>query len=190
MFKKRLQEILEFTKSESPYSKANKGWINQDIFLEFGKSSSALSKQKEAAKVTLLWPPIQRLISNLLIIIIISSIILLTTLKGSKLNFNLVSITVAFKDKLVQIDTKKSNLILVENQIDDINSNSESEEDLPTEEINISTEDLSDKEDSLKSEDNIAKDQISELEEEQLEEIEIKNDISITITKKSKSNFF
>ena len=58
------------------------------------------------------------------------------------------------------------------------------------EEINISPEDLSDKEDSLKSEDNIAKDQISELEAEQLEEIEIKNDVSITITKKSKSNFF
>ncbi len=190
MFKDRLQEILEFTKSESPYSKANKGWINQDIFLEFGKSSGALSKQKEAAKVTLLWPPIQRLIFNLLIILIISSLIVLSTLKGSQLNFNLGSLSVAFKDKLVQIDTKKSNIISEENQIIDINFNSESEEDLPTEEINISTEDLSDNLDSLTSEDNFAKDQISELEEEQLEEIEIKNDLSISITKKSKSNFF
>ena len=192
MFKDRLQEILEFTKSESPYSKANKGWINQDIFLEFGKSSSALSKQKEAAKVTLLWPPLQRLISNLLIILIISSLIVLTTLKGSQLNFNLGSLSVALKDKLVQIDTKKSNIITEENQIIDINFNSESEEDFPKEEINISTEDLSNKEDSLKLEDNIAKDQISELEEEQLEEIEIKNDVSISVSKKSKSksNFF
>ena len=190
MFKERFQEILEFTKSESPYSKANKGWINQDIFLEFGKSSSALSKQKEAAKVTLLWPPIQRLIYSLLLILIVSSLIVLTTVKGAKLNFNLGSITSAFKDKIVQIETKKSNLILEENQIIDINFNSESEEDFPKEEINILTEDLSDKEDSLKSEDNIAKDQISELEEEQLEEIEIKNDVSISITKKSKSNFF
>jgi len=190
VFKDRLQEILEFTKSESPYSKANKGWINQDIFLEFGKSSSALSKQKEAAKVTLLWPPIQRLISNLLIILIISSLIVLTTLKGSQLNFNLGSLSVALKDKLVQIDTKKSNIITEENQIIDINFNSESEEDFPKEEINISTEDLSNKEDSLKLEDNIAKDQISELEEEQLEEIEIKNDVSISVSKKSKSNFF
>ena len=189
MFKDRLQEILEFTKSESPYSKANKGWINQDIFLEFGKSSSALSKQKEAAKVTLLWPPIQRLISNLLIIVIISSLIVLSTLKGSQLNFNLGSLSVAFKDKLVQIDNKKSNIIS-ENQIIDINFNSESEEDFPKEEINISPEDLSDQEDSLRSEDNLVKDQISELEEEQLEEIEIKNDVSISITKKSKSNFF
>ena len=184
MFKERLQEILEFTKSESPYSKANKGWINEDIFLEFGKSSSALSKQKEAAKVTLLWPPIQRLISNLLIIVVISSTIVLTTIKGSQLNFNLGSLSVAFKDKFVQIDTKKSNILLEENQILDINFNSESEEDFPEEEINISSEDL------LKLEDNISKDQISELDEKQMEEIEIKNDVSITITKKSKSNFF
>ena len=184
MFKDRLQEILEFTKSESPYSKANKGWINQDIFLEFGKSSSALSKQKEAAKVTLLWPPIQRLISNLLIIVVISSIIVLTTIKGSQLNFNLGSLSVAFKDKFVQIDTKKSNIISEENQVIDINFNSESEEDFPEEEINISSEDL------LKLQDNISKDQISELDAEQMEEIEIKNDVSITITKKSKSNFF
>ena len=184
MFKERLQEILEFTKSESPYSKANKGWINEDIFLEFGKSSSALSKQKEAAKVTLLWPPIQRLISNLLIIVVISSTIVLTTIKGSQLNFNLGSLSVAFKDKFVQIDTKKSNILLEENQILDINFNSESEEDFPEEEINISSEDL------LNLEDNISKDQISELDEKQMEEIEIKNDVSITITKKSKSNFF
>ena len=132
MFKDRLQEILEFTKSESPYRKANKGWINQDIFLEFGKSSSALSKQKESAKLTLLWPPIQRLISNLLIIVIISSLIVITAIKGSQLNFNLASLSVAFKDKLVQIDTKKSNIILGENQMIDINFNSKSEEDFPT----------------------------------------------------------
>ena len=190
MFKERLQEILEFTKSESPYSKANKGWINEDIFLEFGKSSSSLSKQKESAKVTLLWTPIKRLISNLFIIVIIASLIVLTTIKGSKLNFNLGSLSDAYKDKLVQVDIKKSSIILEDNQIIDINYNSESEEDFSKEEINISPDDLSDKEDLLKSEDNIAKDQISELDEEQLEEIEIKNDVSITITKKSKSNFF
>ena len=190
MFKERFQEILEFTKSESPYSKANKGWINQDIFLEFGKSSSTLSKQQESAKITLLWPPIQRLIFNLLLIIIISSLIVLTTIKESKLDFNLGSFTVDLKNKIVQLQNKESNLILKENTIIDSNLTSEIVEDLPTEEINISMEELSNKEDSLKLEDNIVKDQISELEEEKFEEKEIKNDISITTTKKSKSNFF
>ena len=34
MLKERIQEIVEFTNSESPYQKANKGWINQNIFLD------------------------------------------------------------------------------------------------------------------------------------------------------------
>ena len=190
MFKERFLEILEFTKSESPYKKANKGWINQDIFLEFGKSSSTLSKQKEAVKITFLWHPIQKLIFNLLIIIIISSIIVLFTLKESKFNFNLSSLAISLKEKIVQLENKESNLILEENAIIDSNFNSEIEEDFQKEEINILKQELSNEEDSLKLEDNIAKNQISELEVERLEEIEIKNDISITSTKKSKSNFF
>ena len=190
MFKERFQEILEFTKSESPYRKANKGWINQDIFLEFGKSYSTLSKQKEVGKITLLWPPLQRLISNLLLIIIISSLIVLITIKESKINFNLGSFSVAVKTKIAQLENKESNLIIEKNQIIDSNLNSEIGEDSPKEEINISSQELSTKEDSLKSEYNIDKDQISELEEERPEEIEIKNDISLTSIKKSKSNFF
>ena len=183
MLKERLQEIFEFTNSESPYKKANKGWISQDIFLEFGKSSSMLSKQKEAAKITLLWPPIQSIIFNLLLIIIISSLIVLTTVKESKLNFNLDSFTVAFKNKIVQLENKESTSILEENEIINSILDSEIEEDFTKEEINNSTEELSTKEDSLKIEDTIEKDQISE-------EIEIKNEISIANPKKSKSNFF
>ncbi len=188
MFKERLQEILEFTKSESPYSKANKGWINQDIFLEFGKSSSNLSKQKESAKVTLLWPPIQRLISNLLLIIIISSLIVITSLKESQLNFNLRSFTFALKNKLVQVDTKKLNLVFEEQNVDN-DFNSETEEDFPKQLGNLSNYQLSEDEDLLKLEDNIAKDKLIELEEQNIEELEIKKDKSITSVKKSKSNF-
>ena len=188
MFKERLQEILEFTKSESPYSKANKGWINQDIFLEFGKSSSNLSKQKESAQVTLLWPPIQRLISNLLLIIIISSLIVITSLKESQLNFNLRSFTFALKNKLVQVDTKKLNLVFEEQNVDN-DFNSETEEDFPKQLGNLSNYQLSEDEDLLKLEDNIAKDKLIELEEQNIEELEIKKDKSITSVKKSKSNF-
>ena len=179
MFKDRLQEILEFTKSESPYSKANKGWINQDIFLEFGKSTSTLSKQKEAAKVTLLWPPVQRLISNLLFILIISSLIVLSSVKGAQFNFNLGSFTSEFKNKLVQLETKKSNLVLEENQIIDSNFNSEIGKNVSKEEINILPDEFSDKDDSLRSEDNIAKVQVSEFKEEKIKGLEIKKEISI-----------
>ena len=190
MIKNRFKEILEFTKSESPYSKANKGWINEDIFLEFGKSLSLLSKQKETARITLLWAPLQRLIYNLILIIIISSLIVLTTLKASAVRFNFISFIEAFNNKSLQLEKKESNLIIQESQISDININSEIEDDSLTEEIIISKNELSNKEDLLKSEDNISKNQISEVVEGELEESEIKNDLSIKMTKKSKSNFF
>ena len=190
MIKERLQEILEFTKSESPYRKANKGWINQDIFLEFGQSVSNLSKQKEAAKVTLLWPPIQRLLTNLLLTITISSLIVLISLKGSQLNFNLRSFFILFENKLVQVDVKESILVNEENQIIDNNFNSVAEENLPKEDSETLQDELAVNEDSFKLQDDIMKDQKIELEEEKIDELEIQKDISITTNKKSKSNFF
>ena len=77
MLKERIQEIFEFTKSESPYRKANKGWINQDIFLDLSPSTDTYTKRNESAKVTLFWSPINTLLSNIFIIIIISSILVL-----------------------------------------------------------------------------------------------------------------
>ena len=190
MFKERLQEILEFTKSESPYSKANKGWINQDIFLEFGKSASNLSKQKEAATVTLLWSPIQRLIFNLLLIIILSSLLVLTSLKQSQHNFNMRTFTIALKNKVIQVDTKKSNLLLEENQIIDSSFYSDTEENFSKEINNLSDNELSDNQDSLKLTYDSDNDQTIELDEQTMEELEIKKDISNVSNRKSKSNFF
>ena len=189
MFKERLQEIFEFTKSESPYSKANKGWINQDIFLEFGESSSILSKQKEAAKVTLSWAPIQRLISNLLLLIVISSLLVLSTIKFSKLNFNLSSLTFALKSKLVQLDNNKSNLTIEEIEIIDNDLDPKIEKvfkEVPNQDKKV----LVNEEDLLNSTKNITEDQISELNEEKLIDIELKNDFEISSNKKFKSNFF
>ncbi len=65
MIKERLQEIVDFTKSESPYRKANKGWINQDIFLDLSPSVDTIKQQNETAKVTLFWSPINSLLSNI-----------------------------------------------------------------------------------------------------------------------------
>ena len=190
MIKERLQEILEFTKSESPYSKANKGWINQDIFLEFGKSSSNLSKQREAAKVILLWPPIQKLISNLLLIITISSFLVLAALKGSQINLNLRSFIIPINNKLDKVETKKSILILEENQIIDNSFNFDSEEVLLKDEKDASLDELGNNEDSLKLDYYIAKDKKIELKEDSMEEKQIKKDIKIASNNKYKSNFF
>ena len=63
MLKERIQEVFEFTKSESPYRKANKGWINQDIFLDLSPSANKYKHTNEVAKVKLFWSPINSLFS-------------------------------------------------------------------------------------------------------------------------------
>ena len=90
MLKERIQEIFEFTKSESPYRKANKGWVNQDIFLDLSPSSNTFNQKNEAAKVTVFWSPINTFLSNIFTILIISSILVFTSLSFAKgrINFN------------------------------------------------------------------------------------------------------
>ena len=107
MIKERIQEIFEFTKSESPYRKANKGWINQHIFLDLSPSSDNLSQKNEAAKVTVFWSPINNLLSNIFIIIIISSILVFTSLSLEKgrFNFELFN-TSLIKDSVKVADNK------------------------------------------------------------------------------------
>ncbi len=107
MLKERIQEIFEFTKSESPYRKANKGWINQDIFLDLSPSSNTLKQKKEVAKVTLLWSPINSLLSNIFLILIIGSILVFTSLsfERGRFDFNLFNESV-IKD-IVKVEDEK-----------------------------------------------------------------------------------
>ena len=116
MLKERIQEILDFTKSESPYKKANKGWINEDVFLDLSPSASILKQNKEAAKVTLLWAPINNLISNIFLIVVIGSILVFSSVsfvKGS-LNFNLFNISDSIN--LIKVD---ENITIPNGQLQD-----------------------------------------------------------------------
>ena len=70
MLKERIQEVFEFTKSESPYRKANKGWISKDIFLDLSPSTDSTKKTNEIAKVALLWSPINSLLSNIFLLLL------------------------------------------------------------------------------------------------------------------------
>ena len=93
MLKERIQEVFDFTKSESPYRKANKGWINQDIFLDFSPSADQINQTNEDAKVTLFWSPINKLLSNIFIIIILGTLLVFTSssLEKGRFDFNLFS---------------------------------------------------------------------------------------------------
>ncbi len=88
MFKERIQEVFEFTKSESPYKKANKGWINQDIFLDLSPSVAKNSPANEAAKVIFFWSPINSLLSNIFWILIVCSILVFSSVSISEGRFD------------------------------------------------------------------------------------------------------
>tara|TARA_B100001250_G_scaffold154668_1_gene132875 strand:- start:135 stop:698 length:564 start_codon:yes stop_codon:yes gene_type:complete len=186
VLKDRIQEIFEFTKSESPYRKANKGWINQDIFLDLSPSTDKFSQENEAAKVTVFWSPINTLLANIFIILIISSILVFTSssLVKGRFNFNLYNSS--FIQDIVKVEDNKVSKI---NHVMDLDSkNSEIKQNLEINQL--------DKENNITS----SNDNQINLDEEKItneivkkdsliKEKENKRDSKILENKKSKSNF-
>ena len=121
MLKERIQEVFDFTKSESPYRKANKGWINQDIFLDLSPSADTYKQTNEAAKVTLFWSPINSLLSNIFLIIILGSILVFSSvfLAKGRFDFNLFT-NVGFNN-IVNIDENKAINISTFEDVDSMN---------------------------------------------------------------------
>ncbi len=140
MIKERLQEIVDFTKSESPYRKANKGWINQDIYLELGKSSNDSQNEKEFANVTLLWSPIYKLITNIILIIFIASALVLGSINLSKDSFSVSIFNNSSQVDIAQGDQEKIVLTSENENITEDNSTSIVTEDLNKETIDLSEE--------------------------------------------------
>ena len=186
MLKDRIQEIFEFTKNESPYSKANKGWINQDIFLDLSASSDTLEQKNEAARVTLLWSPISSLLYQIFLTIIMGSIIVFASLsfvhgrfKIDLFNPSLITDIVQVEDKQVlntnDLDDSDTTYNKIENNIDSIDINKSIE-------INLSDEN------QINIDEKIINNQI-EKKENIIKDIENGKDIENLKNKQSKSNF-
>ena len=63
MIRERIQEIFDFFKAESPYRSANKGWLTNDIFLQWKASEQDNSTEfAQIAKVSLYWQPIIQIV--------------------------------------------------------------------------------------------------------------------------------
>ena len=84
MVVERLKEVFEFATSESPYRTANKGWIANDVYLQLGSSSSSDSRKNELAEISLLWQPIQKLLSNIFLVLFLSSIFVFCSISFAK----------------------------------------------------------------------------------------------------------
>ena len=187
MLKERIQEIFEFTKSESPYRKANKGWINQDVYLDLTPSVGSDKQKNEDAKITLFWSPINSLLSNIFLIIILCSILVFTSISFAKGRFDL-----DFFKNSSTIDFVK----FEENKVP--NSYSLMDKDSTKSNIteSVDTKDF-DKSKSMNSSDDnliqVDKKIINEKTDNQkdlIKENKSKKDIKILQTKKPKSNFF
>ena len=188
MLKERIQEVFEFTKSESPYRKANKGWINQDIFLDLRPSSSSLKEKNEAAKVTFYWSPINNLLSNIFLIIIISSILVFTSISFVKGRFNLNFFNTSISKAIIQDDV---NYVAKDNYIKDldfINSNLETEQDFNKSDSDNQNKISSLDDNQVNSEQEIIKNQNLQ-QDTKIKDIENNKDINISKNTKTKSNF-
>ncbi len=174
--------MLEFTKSESPYRRANKGWINQDIFLDLSPNSDRVRPSNEAAKVTLFWSPISSLLSNIFLIIIASSILVFTSVCFVKGRFAFDFINNSAIVDIVKDQQDKSINISQLKYIESADSKID---------LNLDSKDLdqSNKNDSLDNHLMKADKKIINKKDILIKEIETNKDIKNLQNKKSKSNF-
>ncbi len=186
MLKERIQEVLEFSKSESPYKKANKGWINQDIFLDLSPSAESAKQKNEVAKISLLWAPINNLLSNIFLVLIIGSILVFTSYSLSKGRINLNLFNTSFVNPIVNVE---ENRLINENHSEDIDKESSENEKTPVTDKKIKSSKI-DLSDNLKIE--LKKNTLStEIHQKEIKENVLKstNDIKSLKKNKSKSNF-
>ena len=114
MVRQRIQEVVDFATTESPYKDANKGWITNDVFLQWGVSTKPKSKSGvELANVSVLWKPINQLASILLAVVLSATTFVFIAVSISHGNLKLklvqgnsqpISQSVAVSEKKVESD--------------------------------------------------------------------------------------
>ena len=186
MIKKRIQEIVEFSNSESPYRKANKGWINQDIFLDLSPSSNVLEHKNEAAKVTLFWSPINSLLSNIFIIFILGSLLVFTSVSFAKGRFDL---NLFISSEIIDVVEVEENNALDISELKDVDAkNLTIQENIDKKDLNKTNEINSLDDDLMKVDQKKINKEIDKQEGLKIESQSNKN-IEILKNKKQKSNF-
>ena len=186
MLKERIQEIFDFTKSESPYRKANKGWINQDIFLDLSPSSEKVKQTKEDAKVTLFWSPINSLLSNIFLIIILGAILVFTSVSFAKGRFDL---NLFSNSAIIDILEVEENNPINNIDLKDLDStNSKMQQNLEINDLDKSNKSNLPDDDLPKVDEKIVNKQIGK-EDSSKKQIESNEDIKNLQNKKPKSNF-
>ncbi|AIQ98124.1 hypothetical protein [Prochlorococcus sp. MIT 0801] len=186
MLKERIQEVFDFTKSESPYRKANKGWINQDIFLDLSPSADTYKQTNEAAKVTLFWTPLNSLFSKIFLIIILGSLLVFTSVSFAKGRFDFNLFNNSEVNDILKVDQNKAQDISILKDIE--STNSTIQKNLETKDLDKSTE-VSSLDDNLKRADEKIINKKIDKQVTSIKATEKDKDIKILQNKKPKSNF-
>ena len=112
--KDRITELLDFATNQSPYRNANKGWLNNDIYFNWGKfKSNKTGMNNSILDITLFWDPVKAIISILFVVILISSVFiyLINSIKDIKLKI----IHNTFPLELIENDSNINNKPEIEN---------------------------------------------------------------------------
>ena len=107
MVRERIKEVVDFATTESPYRDANKGWLTDDVFINWGTSKGKASNQgNEIANVSILWSPINQLVSILLIVVFLAAIFVFTSVSFAHGRFQMPIDTVTVMPERSQLELK------------------------------------------------------------------------------------
>ena len=107
MVRERIKEVVDFATTESPYRDANKGWLTDDVFINWGTSKGKASSQgNEVAKVSVFWSPINQLASILFIVVFLAAIFVFTSVSFAHGRFQMPIDTLTVIPERSQLELK------------------------------------------------------------------------------------
>ena len=89
----RFKEIVDFATTESPFRSANKGWINDNVFLQWGPDKDRKTSEDfdQLAEIAFYWQPIIQIATILFVVISLATIFAFAPIYLSKGSSNLLS---------------------------------------------------------------------------------------------------
>ena len=120
MVRERLKEVVDFATSESPYRNANKGWINDDVYLQWGGTiDKADSGNEELLDVSIFWEPVKKLVLILFLVIAIASMLVFGSVSFSKGRFDFSFISSSFGDEVLKNQSSDKTTIVLKDELEE-----------------------------------------------------------------------
>ena len=146
MVRERLKEVVDFARAESPYRNANKGWINDDVYLQWGSLPDQVDKEgNELIDIFIFWKPIQKFISILFLVVSISVIMVFLTINFAQGKFKLLLNTPLSLSQLNTVENSQSFEVSEIKQLDHDISSEKTDEVLELDQVDPSIDQLLEK---------------------------------------------